>query len=74
MIKIGMDELKKIGDKFGVRPCRIKGTSIVQIVKNRSNKFEVIGWDEFESALKQRGLVVYKSEKGNFLKIMKEKR
>lgn len=74
MIKITMDEVKRIGDKFGVKPIRVKGTNVVQIAKNASSRFDVIGWDDFENSIKKRGLAVYKSEKGNFLKIMKDRK
>ena len=75
MEKISVDEAKKIGDKHGAIPCKIKGTNVVQIRKksSKSDKYDDISWDEFGEALKKRKLAVYKSDKGNYLKIMKDK-
>ena len=71
--KITIDKLKRIGEEFGVKPCRIKGTEIIQIRKKDYKNFEDISWDEFEKILKKKLLAVYKSEKGNFLKMMKDR-
>jgi hypothetical protein len=75
MLKISVDEAQKICEKFGSKPCKVEGTDVVQIrgKTSKSDRYVDISWAEFESALKKRKLSVYKSEKGNFLKIMKNK-
>ena len=73
MIKITVEEARKIGKKYEVMPCKITGTAFVQIRKKSSTfgKYEDISWEEFDIALKKRKLAIYKSERGNFLKIMR---
>lgn len=50
-----------------------KGSEVVQIRKDPSDNYEGISWEEFEEALKKKGLAVYKSEEGDFLKTIKNK-
>ncbi len=73
MKKITVDELKKLAKQYDLHVCRIKGTEIVQIRKNPSDKYEDISWKEFGESLKKKGLAVYKAEESDFLKIMKDK-
>jgi sugar phosphate isomerase/epimerase len=71
MDKITLEEVKKIAKNYGLKPIRVKGTEIVNIRKNPSDKIEEISWEEFDKALKKRGLAVYKATESDFLKIMK---
>ncbi|MFQ6060533.1 MAG: hypothetical protein ACE5KV_04430 [Thermoplasmata archaeon] len=73
MMKISVDEVKKLAKKYGLRPCRVPGTDGVQIRKHRNPKLEDISWEEFEKTLKKRKLAVYKAENSDFLKIMRDK-
>jgi hypothetical protein len=73
MIKITIDDLKKLAKQYDLHVCKIKGSEVVQIRKNPSDKYEDVSWDEFEEALKKKGLAVYKAIESDFLKIMKEK-
>jgi len=73
MKKISVEELKKLAKQYGLHVCRIKGSEVVQIRKNPSDKYEDISWKEFEETLKNKGLAVYKAEESDFLKIMKDK-
>lgn|GEM_PF-4408332 len=50
-----------------------KGSEVDQIHKDPSDNYEDISWEEFEEALKKKGLAVYKAEESYFLKIMKNK-
>ncbi len=68
-----MIELKGLASAYKLQPCRVKGTNVVNIRKRPSDKFESMGWDEFERALRERGLAVYKAEESDFLKIMKDR-
>lgn len=73
MKKITLEDLKGLSKQYGLHVCRIKGSEVVQIRKNPSDKYDDISWDEFEEALKKKGLAVYKAEESDFLKIMKDK-
>ena len=73
MKKITIEELKKIAKQYDLHVCKIKGSEVVQIRKNPSDKYEDISWDDFELALKSKGLAIYKAEESDFLKIMKDK-
>lgn len=73
MKKISVEELKKLAKQYDLHVCRIKGSEVVQIRKNPSDKYEDISWKEFEETLKNKGLAVYKAEESDFLKIMKDK-
>jgi len=73
MNKITIEDLKKITKHYDLHVCRIKGSEVVQIRKNPSDKYEDISWKEFETVLKQKGLAVYKAAESDFLKIMKDK-
>jgi hypothetical protein len=72
MNKISITELKKIAREYSLKPCKIKGSEVVQIRKNPSDKYEDISWEEFENALKAKKLAVYKATESDFLKIMKD--
>jgi hypothetical protein len=72
MKKISIDQVKKIAKQYGLKPSRVKGTDVVNIRKNPSDRYEDITWDEFESSLKKRGLAVFKTAESDFLKIMKD--
>jgi len=73
MNKISVEELKKLAKHYDLHVCRIKGSEVVQIRKNPSDKYEDISWKEFEDTLKKKDLAVYKAEESDFLKIMKDK-
>ncbi|KQM12435.1 hypothetical protein AOA80_02595 [Methanomassiliicoccales archaeon RumEn M1] len=71
MRKITIAELKKLAEQYDLHVCRIKGSEVVQIRKMPNDKYEDISWEDFESVLQKKGLAVYKAEKSDFLKIMK---
>jgi len=75
MIKISLDRVKKIAEQYDLKPTQIKGTGVINIRKKstQSDRFDDISWEEFESALKEKGLAVYKTAESDFLKIMKDK-
>jgi tRNA G10 N-methylase Trm11 len=73
MKKITIDELKALAKQYDLHVCRIKGSEVVQIRKNPSDKYEDISWEEFEAALQEKDLAVYKAENSDFLKIMKDR-
>ncbi|MCD6384044.1 MAG: hypothetical protein J7L88_06245 [Thermoplasmata archaeon] len=69
MQKISVEQAKKIAEKKGLKPGRVKGTNGVQFTKGNNARLEVISWEEFENILKERGLAVYESN--GWMKIMK---
>ncbi len=72
MNKITVDQAKKVAEKKGLKPGKVKGTDGVQFTKGDSKskgRIEVIDWKEFEAILKKRKLAIYES--GGFMKIMK---
>lgn len=73
MRKITVSELKRLADKYDLKPCRVPGTDGVQIRKHDNPNLEDISWDEFERTLKKRKLAVYKAEDSDFLKIMRDR-
>ena len=73
MKKITIEELKRIAKQYDLHVCKIKGSDVVQIRKNPGDKYMDISWNEFECALKDKGLAIYKAEESDFLKIMKDK-
>jgi len=68
MERIGIDKARIIASNKGLKPGRVKGTQGVQFTKGKNNRLDVIGWEDFEVALKQRNLAVYES--GGWMKIM----
>lgn len=74
MKKISIAEVKRIANEYGLTPIRVKGTEVVNISKKPNDKYEKISWEDFEKALDDRGLAVYKTEESDFLKIMKDKK
>ncbi len=72
MMKVGMQELRKIAEQYRLHPCRISGTDLINIRKRSDPKYENISWAEFERILGERGLAVYKAENSDFLKIMRD--
>ena len=72
MLKISIEEARRIADQYGLKACRVKGTGVVNIRKHTNSNTVDITWDEFEKELNKKKLALYKAEKSNFLKIMKE--
>lgn len=70
MEKIEFAKAKVIAEKKGLKPGKVKGTNGIQFTKGNNNRLDVIGWDEFEKLLNQRGLAVYES--AGWMKIMKK--
>ncbi|AGI48424.1 hypothetical protein TALC_01448 [Thermoplasmatales archaeon BRNA1] len=71
MEPISIDKAKIIAKNTGLKPGRVKGTEGVQFTKGTNNRLDVISWEDFEAALKKRGLQIYAS--GSWMKIMKAK-
>ncbi len=67
--KISVSEAKSIASRVGVKPAVVKGTDVLRFMKNKSDNLEEIGWDRFETTLKDHNLAVYAS--GDWMKIMK---
>ena len=74
MKKIKFVEVVAIAKQYGLHPCRIAGTEIINIRKHKSDKNEDIEWAEFERILKRHKLAVYKATESDFLKIMRDRR
>jgi hypothetical protein len=68
MRSISVGEAKKIAEKKGLKPGRVKGTDGVQFTKGKNARLETISWDDFEKTLAKRKLAVYES--GGWMKIM----
>ena len=73
MKKISNEDLLKLQKKYGFKYVKVKGTQVVNIAKTKSDRMDIIDFEEFTVFLKKRKLAVYKSEKGDFLKIMSDK-
>lgn len=74
MEPISIEKTKSIAKHYGLMPIRIKGTSQIQIAKNKNEqKYEIISWEEFEKVLNEKNLVVCKAYDSCFLKLMKKK-
>ncbi len=69
MEKIDFGKAQMIAKSKGLQPGRVKGTQGVQFTKGSNDRLTVISWEEFEQALKKRGLAIYES--GGWMKIMK---
>lgn len=73
MQKISMEKVKAIAKKYGLTPCKVKGTEMVNIRKKKTQRQQDISWEEFENFLKKRKLAVYRHD-NDWLKIMKDKK
>ena len=73
MKQISIEEVKTIADQYGLKACKVKGSDVVNIRKNPTNRQEDISWEEFEETLNRRGLAVFKAENSDFLKIQRIK-
>ena len=71
MKEITVTDAKKIAESKGLKAGQVKGTKGIQFTKGENARLEIIGWEEFESTMKVRGLAVYES--GGWMKIMKKK-
>lgn len=74
MNKISIEDVKRIAKQYNLTPIKVKGTGVINISKNPSEKYEKISWEEFETALDEKGLAVYKTAESDFLKIMKDRK
>ncbi len=71
MDRIGIDKVKQIANNKGLKPGRIKGTSLIALTKGANPRIEITDWATFEKGLETRGLAVY--ETGGWMKIMRAK-
>jgi hypothetical protein len=69
MVKIGLEDAKRIAEAKSLHPCRVIGTDGIQFAAKGNERVEVITWEEFESLLKSRNLAVFESN--GFMKVMK---
>jgi len=72
MEKMSKEDTIKIAERYGLRPCKVKGFEVVNIRKHPTEKQYDITWDEFFEALERKGLAVYKASNSDFIKIMKK--
>lgn len=72
MKKTKLVDVMKIAKQYGLHPCRVAGTEVINIRKRKSDKHEDLEWAEFERILKKHKLAVYKATESDFLKIMKD--
>ena len=72
MEPISVEKAIEKAKKKGLRAGRVKGTDGIQFTKGRTDRVEVISWDEFRESLTERKLQVYESD--GFMKIMKRRR
>lgn len=66
--EITFEAARRIAAEKGLQPSKVKGTNTLRFSKNRSDKLEVITWDEFERTAVSRKLAVYES--GGWMKLM----
>jgi len=71
MEQISVEAARKIAEKKGLKPARVKGTNGLQFTTGNNQRLEVIDWNMFSDILKKRNLAVYES--GGWMKIMKKK-
>jgi len=71
MRKVTFAEARRIAEEKGVRPARVRGTSVLRFMKVPHGPLEEIAWDEFESIAKARGIAVYES--AGWMRIMRER-
>ncbi|MEM2900095.1 MAG: hypothetical protein QXT63_04835 [Thermoplasmata archaeon] len=71
MEQISVEAARKIAEKKGLKPARVKGTNGLQFTSGNNQRLEVIDWNMFSDILKKRNLAVYES--GGWMKIMKKK-
>lgn len=57
---IGLDKVKTLAEKKGLKPARVKGTDGISLTKGNT-RMDIITWDDFTASLKRRGLAVYES-------------
>ncbi len=63
--EISFEYARQIATVKGLRPSKVKGTNTL-----RSEKLQVISWDEFETTASGRNLAVYES--GGWMKLMRK--
>jgi len=67
--QISFEYARQIAAVKGLQPTKVKGTSTLRFSKGRSEKLQVISWDEFERTATGRNLAVYES--GGWMKLMR---
>ena len=72
MEQISIERTRKICEEYGLKPGKVQGTEVINIVKENNPRIEDISWVEFGQILEKRGLAVYRSE-NDWLKIMKKR-
>ncbi len=71
MRALSRDEVIENAKKYRLRPVKIKGRDVIQLSKNRGERFVDITWEEFFETLEKKHLAVYISKSG-YMKIMSD--
>jgi len=69
---ISVEKAKEIAKKKGLKPGKVRGEkTAVQLTKGRSDRIDIISWDEFEGILIKKKLAIW--EESGFMRIMKKR-
>jgi hypothetical protein len=66
--EISFEEAKKIAKRRNLKPARLKGTEILNFIKNPAGRYEEISWQELEALVKKYGRTI--NEDNSWLKIL----
>ena len=72
MKRISREDLETLQRKYHFKFCRIVGTDVVNICKSMKDTMEEISFNEFWRILNDKNLAVFKSDRSDYLRIMKK--
>ena len=68
MKEITIEEAKKVAERRSLKPARLKGTEILNFVKDPAGRYEEISWQELEALVKKHDRRI--NEDNGWLKIL----
>ena len=61
MKRITLEEAKKLAERRGLKPARLKGTEIISFVRDYGTRYAPLSWEELEKLVKENEGEIYES-------------
>jgi hypothetical protein len=59
--RITLEEAKKLAERRGLKPARLKGTEIISFVRDYGTRYAPLSWEELEKLVKENEGEIYES-------------
>jgi len=66
---LSIDEARRIATVQGIKPAKLKGTNIYELLRTLTSNHEQVTWEELKKGVEENGLAIYES--GGYLRIVR---